>query len=94
MTCVHFRTNLQGAVVSGCLSSSCPLLASSWSSGPARSPAGMAQTDPKASACDQLLGWEHQGINPDTADSAPGQARRPTVPFLSPPFLACFTGSE
>lgn len=43
---------------------------------------------------DQLSGWGHRGINPDTADSTPGQAQRPTVLFLSPPFLECSTGSE
>lgn len=43
---------------------------------------------------DQLSGWGQRSINPDVADSVPEQAQRPTVPFLSPPFLACFTGSE
>lgn len=43
VTCVHLGTNLQGAVVSGHLCASAPLLAGSQFSGPARSPAGMAQ---------------------------------------------------
>lgn len=38
VTCVHFGTNLQGAVVSGCLRSSCPPLGQLLVLGPCQVP--------------------------------------------------------